>query len=114
MSLCRQILRIEEELKVRYDAEEIWTGLKTDPEKLEVLLTRESWSKAQLTSNPNRVQWLLTKLKELKIQVQGLEKNAAFRPTVSQVDHWDIFIMNYYSSFLLLRPNLYVGLNSEI
>lgn len=86
--LCRQILRIEEELKVRFDAEEIWTGLKNDPENLEILLTQESWSKTQLTSNPFRVQGLLTKLKELKMQKLDLEKNAAFRPNKSQVGHF--------------------------
>lgn len=70
---------------MRYFAEEIWTGLKTGAEKLEALLLQESWSKTELTSNPYRVQWLLTKLKELRVQAQTLDKNSAFRPTISQV-----------------------------
>ena len=72
-------------MKVRYAAEEMWTGLKTDTEDLESMLTQESWSKTQLTSNPYRVEWLLTKLKDLKIQRQSLEKSKAFRPIISQV-----------------------------
>lgn len=90
--LCFQIFRIEEELKVRYNAEEIWTGLKTGPEKLEALLSQQSWSKTELTSNPLRVQWLLSKLKELKNRVQDLEKNTAFRPPISQVCHCNNFL----------------------
>ncbi|KAJ7391479.1 AAA ATPase midasin, partial [Desmophyllum pertusum] len=80
----KTIQKIEEELKVRYFAEEIWTGLKTGAEKLEALLLQESWSKTELTSNPYRVQWLLTKLKVLRVQAQTLDKNSAFRPTISQ------------------------------
>ena len=85
MFLCQQIVRIEEELKVRYDAEEMWTGFNTDIENLELLFAKEALSTSQLTSNPGRVLWLLKKLKDLKDQRHGLEKNSAFRPTISQV-----------------------------
>ena len=72
-------------MKVRYDAEEMWTGFKTDIENLESLFAKEALSTSQLTSNPCRVWWLLKKLKDLKEQRHALEKNSAFRPTVSQV-----------------------------
>lgn len=78
-------MRIEEELKVRYDAEEMWTGFKTNIENLETLFAKEALRTSQLTSNPSRVWWLLKKLKDLKEQRFALEKNSAFRPTVSQV-----------------------------
>ncbi|XP_068698835.1 midasin-like [Montipora foliosa] len=81
-----QILRVEEELKVRFYAEEIWTGLKTDAEQFESLLSQESWNETQLTSNPFRVKRLLTKLRELRGRVESLEKNVAFRPAISQFD----------------------------
>ena len=83
--LVWQIQRLVEELKVRYYAEEHWTGLKTSPDQLEALLLQECWSDSQLTSNPWRVRRLLTKLKELRVQAQYLEKNSAFRPAISQV-----------------------------
>jgi len=70
---------------VRYYAEEYWTGLKTSSDQLEALLSMESWSESQLTSNPWRVRRLLTRLKELRVQAQDLEKNSAFRPAISQV-----------------------------
>ena len=85
MFLCQQIVRIEEELKVRYDAEEMWTGFKTDIENLELLFAKEALSTSQLTSNSCRVLRLLKKLKDLKDQRHALEKKSAFRPTVSQV-----------------------------
>ena len=95
--LCFQIFRIEEELKVRFNAEEIWTGLKTGPEKLETLLSQESWSKTELTSNPLRVQWLLSKLKELRNRMRDLEKNTAFRPPISQVWHcYNVLSLIFY------------------
>ena len=72
-------------MKVRYDAEEMWTGFKTDIENLESLFAKEALSTSQLTSNPCRVWWLLKKLKDLKEKRFALEKNSAFRPTVSQV-----------------------------
>lgn len=70
---------------MRYYAEECWTGLKTSSDQLEALLLQESWSESQLTSNPWRVRRLLTKLKELRVQAQHLDKNSAFRPAISQV-----------------------------
>ena len=70
---------------MRYFAEEYWTGLKTSSDQLEALLLQESWSESQLTSNPWRVRRLLTKLKELRVKAQDLEKNSAFRPATSQV-----------------------------
>ena len=70
---------------MRYYAEEYWTGLKTSSDQLEALLSQESWSESQLTSNPWRVRRLLTKLKELRVQAQHLDKNSAFRPVISQV-----------------------------
>ena len=72
-------------MKVRYDAEEMWTGFKTNLENLETLFAKEALRTSQLTSNPCRVWWLLKKLKELKEQRYALEKNSAFRPLVSQV-----------------------------
>ena len=72
---------------MRYYAEETWTGLKTGPDELEALLLQESWSETQLTSNPCRVKWLLTKLKELRVEAQNLDKNSASRPTISQVQN---------------------------
>ena len=68
---------------MRYYAEEIWTGMKTSPD--EALVLQEFRSEAQLTSNPLRVGWLLTKLKDLRVQAQNLSKNSAFRPAISQV-----------------------------
>lgn len=70
---------------MRYSAEEYWTGLKTSSDQLEALLSLECWSESQLTSNPWRVRRLLTKLKELRVQAQHLDKNSAFRPAISQV-----------------------------
>ena len=70
---------------MRYYAEEIWTGVKASPDELESLVLQESRSEAQLTSNPLRVGWLLTKLKDLRVQAQNLSKNSAFRPAISQV-----------------------------
>ncbi|XP_074625737.1 midasin-like [Acropora palmata] len=84
--VTEQIQRIEDELKVRFYAEEMWTGLTTDPEKFELLLSQESWNETQLTSNPFRVKRLFTKLQELRARVKSLEKNVAFRPAVSQFD----------------------------
>lgn len=72
-------------MKVRYDAEEMWTGFKTNLENLETLFAKEALRTSQLTSNPCRVWWRLKKLKELKEQRHALEKNSAFRPLVSQV-----------------------------
>lgn len=70
---------------MRYNAEEHWTGVKTSSDQIEALLLQECWSESQLTSNPWRVRLLLTKLKELRIQAQHLDKNSAFRPAISQV-----------------------------
>lgn len=85
---------------MRYYAEETWTGLKTGPREMEALLLQESWSDTQLTSNPCRVRWLLTKLKELREQAQNLDKNSAFRPTISQVwtvtKVYNVLIMAWY------------------
>ncbi|KAK2570712.1 Midasin [Acropora cervicornis] len=89
--VTEQIQRIEDELKVRFYAEEIWTGLTTDPEKFELLLSQESWNETQLTSNPFRVKRLFTKLQELRARVKSLEKNVAFRPAVSQDFLFPIF-----------------------
>ena len=73
---------------MRFYAEEMWTGLTTDPEKFELFLSQESWNETQLTSNPFRVKRLFTKLRELRARVKSLEKNVAFRPAVSQVRFW--------------------------
>lgn len=91
---------------MRYYAEEIWTGLNTGPHELEVLLQQESWNEAQLTSNPFRVRWLLTKLKELRVQAQKLDKNSAFRPTISQV--WAVIrgILNTHHGLVFFRIEL--------
>ena len=97
-------MRIEEELKVRYDAEEMWTGFKTNIENLETLFAKEALRTSQLTSNPSRVWWLLKKLKDLKEQRFALEKNSAFRPTVSQVSALVKKIkVNYFSLFCNLK-----------
>ena len=81
----KQIQRIEEELKVRYYAEEIWTGVKTSADEMDALVCDEHRSESRLTSNPSRVGRLLIKLKDLRVQAENLSKNAAIRPAISQV-----------------------------
>ena len=80
-----QVEEIEQELSVRFFAEELWTGVKTGYDQLESHLSEESWTRMHLTSNPHRVGILLSRLKELKLQAQELSKNSAFRPSPSQV-----------------------------
>ncbi|PFX16223.1 Midasin [Stylophora pistillata] len=81
-----EIQRIEEELKVRYYAEEIWTGVKTSADEIDALVCDEHRSESRLTSNPSRVGRLLIKLKDLRVQAENLSKNAAIRPAISQFD----------------------------
>ena len=71
-----------QELKVRYFAERVWTGLDVDVEQL---ISEDDWTRYPLTSNPVRVRTLLMKLGRLRALAQKLNKNVAFRPNPSQV-----------------------------
>ena len=77
-----QICDVVQELKVRYFAERVWTGLDVDVEQL---ISEDDWTRYPLTSNPVRVRTLLMKLGTLRAQAQKLNKNVAFRPNPSQV-----------------------------